>query len=183
MAWQVRHWPKPCKKGSLSFHFNCSSPVIWLLTTLCVVFDLDCRCSLLLCITITREYIIPLWRKGWFTWAFNVQSVNVYCYMWTVLTLWALNTRSAAQPIDDDDNVELDKSNVLLMGPTGSGMTLCFLFELVFISALSLLWLFNSILGTNREDITCKDFGSACKCSICHCWCNYTDSGMGCDLA
>ncbi|CAN1340627.1 CLP protease regulatory subunit CLPX3, mitochondrial [Linum perenne] len=28
------------------------------------------------------------------------------------------------QPIDDDDNVELDKSNVLLMGPTGSGKTL-----------------------------------------------------------
>jgi ATP-dependent Clp protease ATP-binding subunit ClpX len=24
---------------------------------------------------------------------------------------------------DDDDNVELEKSNVLLMGPTGSGMT------------------------------------------------------------
>lgn len=23
---------------------------------------------------------------------------------------------------DDDDNVELEKSNVLLMGPTGSGM-------------------------------------------------------------
>lgn len=43
--------------------------------------------------------------------------------------MWALNTttRSAAQPLDDDDNVELDKSNVLLMGPTGSGMTLCFL--------------------------------------------------------
>jgi ATP-dependent Clp protease ATP-binding subunit ClpX len=35
-----------------------------------------------------------------------------------------LNPRSAAQPIDDDDNVELDKSNVLLMGPTGSGKTL-----------------------------------------------------------
>ena len=53
------------------------------------------------------------------------------------MTLWALNTtRSAAQPLDDDDNVELDKSNVLLMGPTGSGMTLCFLSELVFISAL-----------------------------------------------
>lgn len=49
--------------------------------------------------------------------------------MWTVLTLWALNTRSAAQPLDDDDNVELDKSNVLLMGPTGSGMSLCFLYH------------------------------------------------------
>lgn len=38
------------------------------------------------------------------------------------------NTRSAAdsgvsEVLDDDDNVELEKSNVLLMGPTGSGMT------------------------------------------------------------
>lgn len=41
------------------------------------------------------------------------------------------NTRSGAESrtseaIDDDDNVELEKSNVLLMGPTGSGMTLCY---------------------------------------------------------
>lgn len=28
---------------------------------------------------------------------------------------------------DDDDNVELDKSNVLLMGPTGSGTVCIFL--------------------------------------------------------
>lgn len=38
-----------------------------------------------------------------------------------------LCTRSAPESgtsatIDDDDNVELEKSNVLLMGPTGSGM-------------------------------------------------------------
>lgn len=33
-----------------------------------------------------------------------------------------LNTRSGAGAIGDDDNVELEKSNVLLMGPTGSGM-------------------------------------------------------------
>jgi len=37
------------------------------------------------------------------------------------------NTRSGAESgipdkIDDDDNVELEKSNVLLMGPTGSGL-------------------------------------------------------------
>lgn len=39
-----------------------------------------------------------------------------------------LNTRSRTESgttgaIDCDDNVELEKSNVLLMGPTGSGMT------------------------------------------------------------
>lgn len=38
-----------------------------------------------------------------------------------------LHTRSVAdagtsQALDDDENVELEKSNVLLMGPTGSGM-------------------------------------------------------------
>lgn len=33
-------------------------------------------------------------------------------------------TRSEAEPsrLDDDENVDLEKSNVLLMGPTGSGM-------------------------------------------------------------
>lgn len=36
-------------------------------------------------------------------------------------------TRSGAEPkiadaVDNDDNVELEKSNLLLMGPTGSGM-------------------------------------------------------------
>lgn len=38
------------------------------------------------------------------------------------------NTRSGADSgisgiLDDDENVELEKSNVLLMGPTGSGIT------------------------------------------------------------
>lgn len=43
-----------------------------------------------------------------------------------------LNTRSEAESgaggaICDDDNVELEKSNVLLMGPTGSGMITLYL--------------------------------------------------------
>lgn len=85
------------------------------------------------------------------------------------LTFGTLNTRSVAEPIDDDDNVELDKSNVLLMGPTGSGMTsLCFLSELVFICALPALIIY-MILDQNREDITRKDTSSTCKCSVCHC--------------
>jgi ATP-dependent protease Clp ATPase subunit len=46
------------------------------------------------------------------------------------------NTRPGAESgtleaIDDEDNVELEKSNVLLMGPTGSGndstLSLCIL--------------------------------------------------------
>ncbi|PIM97368.1 hypothetical protein CDL12_30162 [Handroanthus impetiginosus] len=37
-----------------------------------------------------------------------------------------VGTRSQAESsrIDDDDNVDLEKSNLLLMGPTGSGKTL-----------------------------------------------------------
>lgn len=37
-------------------------------------------------------------------------------------------TRSEAESsrLDDDDNVDLEKSNVLLMGPTGSGMITMF---------------------------------------------------------
>lgn len=37
-------------------------------------------------------------------------------------------TRSDAEPsrLDDDENIDLEKSNVLLMGPTGSGMITMF---------------------------------------------------------
>jgi len=43
-----------------------------------------------------------------------------------MIELVEFNTRSTvdSELLDDDDNVDLEKSNVLLMGPTGSGMTL-----------------------------------------------------------
>jgi len=42
-----------------------------------------------------------------------------------MIELVEFNTRSTvdSEVLDDDDNVDLEKSNVLLMGPTGSGMT------------------------------------------------------------
>jgi ATP-dependent Clp protease ATP-binding subunit ClpX len=45
-----------------------------------------------------------------------------------VIEMVDFNTRSGADSgisgiLDDDENVELEKSNVLLMGPTGSGIT------------------------------------------------------------
>lgn len=59
------------------------------------------------------------------------------------------NTRSGAESgtseaIDDDENVELEKSNVLLMGPTGSGInsTLC-----LHIFSLRMAWSVNQHLS------------------------------------
>uniref|UniRef100_M4EGT2 Clp ATPase C-terminal domain-containing protein n=1 Tax=Brassica campestris TaxID=3711 RepID=M4EGT2_BRACM len=53
----------------------------------------------------------------------KVLSVAVYNHYKRIYHT-SMKKGSAAQPLDDDDNVELDKSNVLLMGPTGSGKTL-----------------------------------------------------------
>ncbi|KAL1222164.1 CLP protease regulatory subunit CLPX3 [Cardamine amara subsp. amara] len=53
----------------------------------------------------------------------KVLSVAVYNHYKRIYHT-SMRKGSAAQTIDDDDNVELDKSNVLLMGPTGSGKTL-----------------------------------------------------------
>uniref|UniRef100_A0A1J3FJ80 ATP-dependent Clp protease ATP-binding subunit ClpX n=1 Tax=Noccaea caerulescens TaxID=107243 RepID=A0A1J3FJ80_NOCCA len=53
----------------------------------------------------------------------KVLSVAVYNHYKRIYHT-SMKKGSAAQAIDDDDNVELDKSNVLLMGPTGSGKTL-----------------------------------------------------------
>jgi len=49
-------------------------------------------------------------------------------YLFYVIKMVDFNTRSGADSgisgiLDDDENVELEKSNVLLMGPTGSGIT------------------------------------------------------------
>lgn len=59
---------------------------------------------------------------------------------------------------DDDDNVDLDKSNVLLMGPTGSGMIIKILLYLTIILAfesyfllLSSFLLFSQLLKTFCE--------------------------------
>lgn len=63
--------------------------------------------------------------------------VNSYCillyYLMYVIESVDFNTRlgpdsGIPEVLDDDDNVELEKSNVLLMGPTGSGMPLLQLF-------------------------------------------------------
>lgn len=42
-----------------------------------------------------------------------------------MIELVDINTRSGldSEVLDDDEAVELEKSNVLLMGPTGSGIT------------------------------------------------------------
>ncbi|CAN8290199.1 unnamed protein product [Cochlearia groenlandica] len=53
----------------------------------------------------------------------KVLSVAVYNHYKRIYHT-SMRKGTGAQPIDDDDNVELDKSNVLLMGPTGSGKTL-----------------------------------------------------------
>ncbi|CAN8314109.1 unnamed protein product [Cochlearia groenlandica] len=53
----------------------------------------------------------------------KVLSVAVYNHYKRIYHT-SVKKGSLEQPIDDDDNVELDKSNVLLMGPTGSGKTL-----------------------------------------------------------
>lgn len=57
------------------------------------------------------------------------------------MMLWSFITRSGAElktadAVDNDDNVELEKSNVLLMGPTGSGMWMPQHYLLVFYKML-----------------------------------------------
>lgn len=57
------------------------------------------------------------------------------------MMFWSFITRSGAEPktadaVDNDDNVELEKSNVLLMGPTGSGMRMPQHYLLVFYKML-----------------------------------------------
>lgn len=49
-------------------------------------------------------------------------------HIFDVIKMVVFNTRLGADSgisgiLDDDENVELEKSNVLLMGPTGSGIT------------------------------------------------------------
>lgn len=65
------------------------------------------------------------------------------------MMLWSFITRSGAElktadAVDNDDNVELEKSNVLLMGPTGSGMRMpqhYYLFSTTCCEKNCLIWL------------------------------------------
>ncbi|KAH7543843.1 hypothetical protein JRO89_XS15G0029100 [Xanthoceras sorbifolium] len=66
----------------------------------------------------------------------------------------------------DDDTVELEKSNILVMGPTGSDFELCFL-------------MFNIL----KENFTCQNLGTLCECPLCYCRCNYVDTGKLLTLA
>lgn len=74
-----------------------------------------------------------------------------------MLLCWAcwLNTRSGAESTkaeidnDDNDSVELEKSNVLLLGPTGSGRISVFLilyfdgaYSAMLLSSLQIGWYF-----------------------------------------
>lgn len=96
-----------------------------------------------------------------------------------------LSIRSGAESADsklqgvlDSDSVELEKSNVLLMGPTGSGrinihIYVCFVLFFVGTSCsikilLYSLWFF--ALTKDREDVTCKNTSSCRECAVCHCW-------------
>ncbi|RDX69054.1 CLP protease regulatory subunit CLPX3, mitochondrial, partial [Mucuna pruriens] len=54
----------------------------------------------------------------------KVLSVAVYNHYKRIYHASLLNGSAADAGLDDEDHVELEKSNVLLMGPTGSGKTL-----------------------------------------------------------
>ena len=91
--------------------------------------------------------------------------------------------------LDDDDNVELDKSNVLLVGPIGSSLIAslesysswhenagCFV-SYVLLSVYLFDHMSLTYILLNREDITGKNSCSLCECSFCHCWYNNFNTG------
>lgn len=63
--------------------------------------------------------------------------------------LWSkylfLNSRSETESsrLDDDENVDLEKSNVLLMGPTGSGII--YMFQILYFMCSSLQTVLGSV--------------------------------------
>ena len=79
--------------------------------------------------------------------------------------------------MDDDDAVELEKSNILLMGPTGSGNVLYISLAVIncFLESFSNLCTYDCM--DNREDITCKNIGTLGECSFRYCGCYYTHPG------
>ena len=101
-----------------------------------------------------------------------------------------LNTRSGVElgndeaENEDSDSVELEKSNVLLMGPTGSGLIWCCFFVMVFVwdqmltRAAVLIFMYFFYLGCkDRENVTCENTSSCCECAIRRCWCNNVNTG------
>lgn len=69
---------------------------------------------------------------------YQMKTYNLFFCIIYVIELVGFNTRLGADSgisdvFDDDENVELEKSNVLLMGPTGSGIT--FTLHAPFVSA------------------------------------------------
>lgn len=70
---------------------------------------------------------------------------------------------------DDNETVELEKSNVLLMGSTGSGM-IDFVLHFFFVSeGLDFVGLPICGIPKDREDITCKNPCSHRERAIHHC--------------
>lgn len=87
---------------------------------------------------------------------------------------------------EDCDSVELEKSNVLLMGPTGSGTKYEFDFffppygisvRTTCLQGLQFWFLYSHLGCKDRKDITCKNTSSCCECTICRCWCNFVNTG------
>ncbi|RVW89059.1 CLP protease regulatory subunit CLPX1, mitochondrial [Vitis vinifera] len=84
----------------------------------------------------------------------KVLSVAVYNHYKRIyhesLQKWpAEDTSDDKAEATDNDSVELEKSNILLMGPTGSGQGRHYL----------------------------PNLGTVCECSLCYCRCHYTHSG------
>ncbi|KAI9119552.1 hypothetical protein K1719_009428 [Acacia pycnantha] len=95
---------------------------------------------LLVNIQSTKEFSSHMLNRD--TWANEAvsQTINTNFIFWQVYDDTTEGRRKVGadsanpKPLDDDDNVELEKSNVLLMGPTGSGMTCIRIYHYFYLS-------------------------------------------------